>query len=293
MSQESLLFDGHLRVAGGLVSAWSWKPLVVYDPNGAVSSLVSHQLVQHAQASLILWNRARFDLDLPIFLSQGGTPTVIEGQTHGAPSGGGLGDFRLGGDVRLFRHARSGVRGAVGAQLFLPTGDTGSYTSDGGVRFWPRLMAAGDHRRAISWAGSLGVHVRPEHGCGCDLSPGTELTLGLAGSWRFSPRWRAGPELYASKAITGPFASRASLPVELLLAGHFAIRPSWNLSFGLAPGLTRGAGAPAFRGVIGLQYVFGVAAPKSELPAAPPAWNTDVSTPAPNVSTPAPTEVSP
>jgi OOP family OmpA-OmpF porin len=254
LSLESLDFDGHLRAGAGVVSAWAWKPLVVYDGQGEVSALVSQQLVEHLQASLLAWNRARFDLDLPVPLVRQGSDAIIGAQTYAAPNGGAIGDLRLGADVMLFRQGDAFV-GAIGAQLFLPTGSKDAFSSDGGVRFWPRLLVAGRHDR-LSWAGRLGVHLRPQHACGCDLSPGSELTAGLAGGWWFMPRLMAGPELYLSRVISGgPFGARAATSLELMLSARFVASPRWNISLGVAPGLTDGAGTPAARVVLGVQYV--------------------------------------
>lgn len=262
LSLESLDFDGHLRPAAGLVGAWAWKPLVVYDPRGEVAPLVEQQLIEHVMGSLVVWNRARFDLDLPIQVIRGGTDVLVGTQVYGAPRGSIIGDLRLGGAARLLEHSWGRLTGGVGAQLFLPTGDTKAYTSDGGVRFWPQLMATGRPRIAatddddrLTWAARLGVHVRPEHGCGCDLSPGSELTAGLGARWRFSPVWAAGPELAFATALGGRFASQARTSAELLLGARAVVAPRWNVSFALAPGLTDGAGTPVVRAVLGVQYV--------------------------------------
>ena len=251
LSLDSLDFEGHLRPAAGLVSAWAWKPLVVYDgQSNQVAALVAQQLVEHIQGALVVWNRARFDLDLPVPLVHTGTSTVVGGQTYGAPDGA--------------------FTGAVTALVFLPTGNTKAFSSDGGVRFWPQLMAAG-RRDRFNWAGRFGVHVRPRNGCNCDLSPGSELTAGAGGAWRFVPRVAAGAELYLATAIAGgPFASRAATSLELLLAAHLAVAPRWNVSLGVAPGLSDGAGTPAARIVAGLQYVVEPAPPPR--PESPPPW---------------------
>jgi hypothetical protein len=261
-SLDSPDFDGHLRPAAGLVGAWSWKPLVVYDPQGEVAPLVRQQLVEHLMGSIVVWNRARFDLDLPVQVSRSGEDVLVGTQVYGAPRGGIIGDLRLGGAVRLIERSTGRLTGALGAQLFLPTGDTRAYSSDGGVRFWPQLMVAGRPRVVVAneddrltWAARFGVHVRPEHGCGCDLSPGSELTAGLGARWRFSPRWAAGPELAFATALGGRFASRARTSVELLLGGRVVVAPRWNVSFALAPGLSDGAGTPVMRAILGLQYV--------------------------------------
>jgi OOP family OmpA-OmpF porin len=271
LSVDSLDFDGHLRLAGGLTSAWAWKPLVVYDgQSNEVSALVRQELVEHVQGAVVLWNRARFDLDLPVPLAASGTSTAVGEQVYGAPGGTGVGDLRLGGSVRLFR-VRDRITGALGAQLFLPTGTRKAFSSDGGVRFWPQLLAAGRYDR-LAWGARLGVHIRPQNDCACDLSPGTELTMGGAGTWRFN-RWiAAGPEVYVATAVAGgPFASRAGTSLEVMLAGHVAVAPRWNVSFGVAPGLTDGAGTPAARVVAGVQYVIESVKP-STLSAEPPAW---------------------
>src|SRR4051794_21407272 len=80
LSLDSLDFDGHLRPAAGLVSAWAWMPLVVYDgQSNQVAALVGQELVEHVQGAIVLWNRARADLDLPVPLAHSGTSTVVGG----------------------------------------------------------------------------------------------------------------------------------------------------------------------------------------------------------------------
>lgn len=272
LSLQSLDFEGHLRPAAGLVSAWAWKPLVVYDgQSNQVSALVQQQLVEHVQGAVVLWERARADLDLPVPLAHTGSSTVIGTQTYAAPDGNGVGDLRLGATVRVYGRPGGPFTGAVGAQLFLPTGDPRAFSGDGGVRFWPQLLAAGRWRDRLTWAGRLGVHVRPQHSCNCDLTPGSELTAGAGARWRFLPRVAAGAELYLASAIAGgPFASRAGTSLELLLAGHVAVAPRWNVSLGVAPGLSDGAGTPVARVIAAVQYVVEPAPPA--LPATPPPW---------------------
>lgn len=271
LSLESLDYEGHLRPAAGVVSAWAWKPLVVYDGQSQqVSALVQQQLIEHVQGAIVLWDRARADLDLPVPLAHTGTTTVVGGQTYAAPEGGAIGDLRLGVSARLYARRAGAFIGAFGVQLFLPTGATRAFSSDGGVRVWPQLMAAG-RRDRLTWAGRLGVHFRPQHACNCDLSPGSELTAGAGGAWRFVPRFAAGAELYLASAIAGgPFASRAGTSLEMMLAGHLAVAPRWNVSLGVAPGLTDGAGTPVARIVAGVQYV--VEPPPPRVPEPPPAW---------------------
>jgi len=121
-----------------------------------VSALVRQELVEHLQGALVLWRRARFDLDLPVPLAQSGTSTAVGDQVFGAPGGAGIGDLRLGASVRLFGRAGARITGAAGAQLFLPTGDRKAFSSDGNLRFWPQVMVAGSYDR-LTWGARLGV----------------------------------------------------------------------------------------------------------------------------------------
>jgi OOP family OmpA-OmpF porin len=267
MTVESLGFEGHLRPAFALVADWGWKPLVAYDGQGnEISPLVRDQLVGHLDAALLLWNRLRVDLNLPVALVNSGHPTLLGTQQFASPDGAALGDVRLGADVVVFRRPARQVVAAVGVQVFVPTGRTQAFSGDGGVRLWPRLAIAGDHDR-FSWAGRVGVQFRPSDSCGCNLAPGTEVDGALAGGWRPRDGWLVGPELDWSHAISGGAgALHSGTPVELLLGAHYAATPTWTFTAGLGRGLTDGAGAPEFRVVAGAQYVFRLPeqAPRSE-----------------------------
>jgi hypothetical protein len=219
-----------------------------------------------------LWDRVRLDVSLPVAMGQSGSATDINGLTYAAPEAYGVGDLRVGGDVRVLRLAAGAIRGAVGVQLFLPTGQTQAFTSDGGFRVWPRLLLAGG-RGPLEWAARVGVHIRPQDDCGCNLAPGSELAGALAAGWRVTPRVLVGPELYGSTTVSGgPFASRAGTPIEMLLGGQVLVARGWSAAFGVARGLTAGAGSPAVRVLAGVQYTFatGWGGAPAEPPAADP-----------------------
>jgi hypothetical protein len=257
MTAESLAFDSHLRPFAALVTDWAWKPLVVYDAGGhEVAPLVHNQLLAHADAALFMWNRARFDLSLPVLLVNSGDGTLLGTTPYAPPDGAAIGDLRLGADVVVYRRPDRLFTGAVGLQLFLPTGSTQAFSSDGGVRVWPRLQVAGE-RDAFAWAARLGVQFRPSDSCHCNLAPGTEVGGVLAGGWRPRPQWLVGPELTWSHAVgSGASALRSGTPLELLVGGHYAATPTWTVNVGLGHGLTNGAGTPAFRMIVGAQYAF-------------------------------------
>jgi OOP family OmpA-OmpF porin len=184
MTVESLAFERHLRPAVALVTDWAWKPLVVYDEQGhEIAPLVRDQLMGHLDAALVLWNRLRLDLNLPVALVNSGDATPLGAQQFASPNGAALGDLRLGADVVVFRLPARQVVAAVGLQVFVPTGSTQAFSSDGGVRVWPWLEVAGDHDR-FAWAGRVGIQFRPSDSRGCNLAPGTEVDGALAGGWR-------------------------------------------------------------------------------------------------------------
>jgi hypothetical protein len=255
MSVESLHFDGHLRPVFALVGDWAAKPLVAYDDQGhEIASLVGDQLFAHLDAALILWNRARVDLNLPVALVNSGDAVVLGTQTYAPPTGAALGDLRLGADVVVFRNRD--VAAGVGLQLFVPTGQTSAYSGDGGWRLWPRLEVAGEHG-PIAWAGRVGVQLRPSDSCACNLTPGTEVNGALAVGWRPRAQWLLGPELLWSHAAGSSAAAlHGGTPVELLLGGHYAATPTWTFTLGVGAGLDTGAGSPAFRAVFGAAYAF-------------------------------------
>jgi OOP family OmpA-OmpF porin len=257
MTADSLRFDGHGKPFFAVVTDFAWKPLIVYDAQGhEIAPLVRDQLFAHVDAAVMLWNRVRTDLSLPIALANGGDGAALGTATYQPPDGAGLGDIRLGVDGIVYQRPDRLVVTAVGMQLFLPTGSTAAFTGDGGVRWWPRVSVAGE-RRAFSWATRVGVQVRPSDGCHCDLAPGSEVDGALAGGWRPRPQWLVGPELTWSHTVSsGAAALRSGTPLELLVGGHWTPKPDWTFTLGLGHGLTNGAGTPGLRVIAGAQYTF-------------------------------------
>ncbi len=272
-SLESLDFYGRGRPAFGLVLDGAWKPLVFYDQSGnLVATLLRDQVVAHADAAVVLGNHFRLDLNLPVVLYQQGNALILNDQSFKAPSHTALGDVRIGADLRVYGHTGEAFMAAVGAQVFVPAGKTATFAGDGSWRVWPHLLLAGD-AGVFSWAASLGYHVRPTTKCGCALTPGDELTGGLAAGVHLSPAVLIGPEVYASTARVH-LGDRVASPVELLVGAHFGVARGWTLSVGAAPGLTDGLGSPVVRAVVGLRYYAPietpVAAPPPPAPPPPP-----------------------
>ena len=64
---DSLDLRGDMRPAVRLVLDCGYRPLVLYNQDGSVrTNLVEHQLFGHVGGSLVLWDRLRLGLDLPV-----------------------------------------------------------------------------------------------------------------------------------------------------------------------------------------------------------------------------------
>ena len=83
---------------------YAYKPLVFYDKDGnEVHALIQNQLFLHVGASMVLWERLRLGVNLPIAAvvdGNGGTLTTARCSTP--TNGANIGDLRLSADVRLF-----------------------------------------------------------------------------------------------------------------------------------------------------------------------------------------------
>jgi OOP family OmpA-OmpF porin len=245
-SGESLDLRGHLRPAAGLTLDWAYKPLVAYDEDGdEIGPLIESQLFAHLGGGLILWDRVRVGLNVPIALISQGDAVAINGVTLEAQDGASLGDIRLGVDVRLLGEYGDIVTLAAGVQLHLPTGDSDAFTGDGGVRLTPRLMVAGDIG-IFAYSARMGIAVRTGVDDSEGVSTGSELAfVGTAGVRVLDKKLLIGPELWGTTVMDDFFGKQAT-PFELIFGGHYTAG-DFIFALGVGPGLTRGLGAPGVR----------------------------------------------
>ena len=83
---DSLDMRGTARPAVGIVGDWAYRPLAVYNSDGSVrAAIVNHQAVVHAGGSLVLWNRLRLGLSLPIQVYATGDAVTFNGVTYAPP----------------------------------------------------------------------------------------------------------------------------------------------------------------------------------------------------------------
>src|SRR5581483_7056816 len=147
-ANESLDFrsQNKFRPAGGIVLDGQYRPLAIYNTDGSVNTEIVRNVVTiHPGASIVLWERARFGISIPVNLFEDGADGTLNGITYGKPRNSpSLGDLRLSADGRIYGKYDGPFRVAAGIRLYLPTGNRGDYQSDETVRFQPRVMAAGD-----------------------------------------------------------------------------------------------------------------------------------------------------
>ena len=250
---DSIDLRGHMRPAVGLVGDWGYKPLVVYKSNGdEKSAIVEHQVFAHLGGSLVLWDRLRAGLNIPIALYQTGDAPTTNGASFKDP-GTSFGDIRVSADVRLLGEHGSVFNSAIGFALYLPTGSRENFTGDGSTRFSPRASVAGDID-IFTYAGRLGLNYRSLTETD---SLGTELTIAASAGVRFLEKKQLllGPEIYGS-TVADSFGDKKATPLEYLIGGHYT-HQDFRFGLGLGSGLTRGWGTPVFRTVLSAEWAPG------------------------------------
>ena len=272
-SVESLDLRGSLRPAIGVVMDGAYRPLVIYAPDGAVrASIVRDQVVAHPGASLVLWSRLRVGFDLPIAVYQDGHAGVLDGVTYLPPATPSIGDLRLGADLRLVGVYGEPFTLALGARVYVPTGQRDNYTGDGTARIDGRLEAAGD-LGVFTYAARVGAEYRNLQDTIGGSPLGSQLLFGAAAGFRaFDRALIVGPEVYGATIISSGdavFATR-STPVEAVFGFHYTFLRDLRLGGGVGPGLTRGFGSPEVRWLASLEWVPAFEPPREPAPAPAP-----------------------
>src|SRR3954468_14271437 len=93
---DSLDMRGHGRLMLGATGDFSEKPLVLYNRDGdELKDIIKHQLFVHVGGSLVLWDRLRLGVNLPILAYQRGQRGTVDGTRFQAAKGAAVGDLRL------------------------------------------------------------------------------------------------------------------------------------------------------------------------------------------------------
>jgi hypothetical protein len=270
---DSLELRGGLGGAASLTTGYARNPLRVTDGTTHRAVVSDEAFTDFGFA--ITYDRWRLylNLDMPLVIKGQGGP--VGDYTFQAPAvdvGSNpdtLWDPRIGVDVRLLGDARSSFRLGAGAQLFVPNvhqvippNPRMDYDTDGTFRAMGRLLFAGEVG-PVTYAGQLGVHVRPLDDSPAPGSPqGSELLFGVAAGPRFlvgGDRGLAvvvGPEVYGETALRS-FGGQNTTGLEALLSGRVegtaGAGPQLRVKLGVSAGIDPHFGAPEWRMVLGVE----------------------------------------
>lgn len=261
---DSLDLRGHQRLGFGVIADFATNPLVIL---GTATSpnipIVSSQFFYHLTFGLVLADRLRLAVELPVLLNNGGGAGVV-GEVAGVPnvllssdSGGGLGDPALGLDVRLAGAFGEPFTLALGGRFFPPLGPERRFVGDGLGRLDLRVKAAGSTAR-FGYAAHLGVMLRAEQDDFADVPFGNDLLFGVSAGLRLvGGRLTLGPELYGRTVISDSgsgFLQEVTTPIEAVLGAKY--RFPFGLSIGLAAGtgLSAGLGAADARALAAVEW---------------------------------------
>jgi hypothetical protein len=262
---DALDMRGALGGAVELQGAYARNPLRV--PEGAGSlDVVSDQAVADIGVA-VTYDRWRLYLNFDAPLVTKGQSGAVAGYQYTAPSVSFaaspdvMGDLRIGVDGRFLGGPKSPFRLGASAQIYVSPGDHPSdYDTDGTVRAMLRVLAAGD-LGLFTYAGQVGVHIRPLDDTPVPGSPeGSELLFGFAAGARFhvapSRDLIFGPELFGETAFRS-FFGNSTTGFEALLTtrveGTANDGASLRFKLGAGGGIDPQFGAPEWRVVFGIE----------------------------------------
>ena len=264
-ANDSLDLRGDFRPAIGVVGDYSDKPYVLLNQDGSEqTAIIADQTYVHVGASVVLFSRLRLGATLPILVTQDGSLNggTVNGQHVVGANSGGIGDLRLGADVRLIGQYGDVFTLALGGRLWAPTGDQTKYLSDNNLRIGPQLAAAGDISNFV-YSASLGVVYRENNTAFLGHPTGSEATFGMAAGARvLDKKLVIGPELWGSTVIAdqNTILQSRTTPLALIGGAHYTAG-DWRVGLGAGPGLSPAAGTAQFRAMASVEWVPAYAEP--------------------------------
>lgn len=265
---DTLDLRGEMRPALGATLAYAYKSLAVYDDQGVEhGAIVRHQLFTHASGSLVLGDRVRFGLSLPVAVYQDGEEARIDGAIERPPEHAAPGDLRLAVDVRVLGRHDDALTLAAGLRTWIPTGSRAQFTGDGSTRLGPQLLAAGT-TGLFTYAGRIAILYRPRDDAYAGSPLGSELATSLAAGLRTAGgALVVGPEVSASTVFTdrAAFLAPRGTPAEWLFGVHYDAL-GLRLGAGVGGGISRGYGAPQLRALLSIEYVAPLEAAAAPVP---------------------------
>jgi OmpA-OmpF porin, OOP family len=255
-ANESNDYRGELRLAVGVVGDYGYRSVIgARNRSGTIAaSLLRNQVLLHAGFSLIMADRLRLGLSIPVQLHAFGHPATRGGVDYLPPvHQQSAGDIRASLDLRLAGEYGDPISLAIGASVFFPLGQREQFTGDEVVRFAPHLNIAGD-AGLFAYAVRGGYEYRPLDVTYIDTQLGDTITFGAAVGVRLADkRLLIGPELYG-RTIIEDGVHRHDTPIEMLLGAHVKAGAGIRVNAGAGTAVDRGFGAARFRGLLGLEW---------------------------------------
>ena len=238
-----------------LLGDWAHDPLLIRDargteiPDGAV---VGNQFFMNINASIAIFNRLNFNINIPVAFVQDGESPTSKGTVFSSPSGVEFGDVRLGLRLNLLGDYRDPFQLAVAGSVWLPTSSPGAYVSDGQVRGMPQLVLGGRVHRAV-YSAAIGPEFRKSQTWN-GIQQGTMLRWGGGVGFLFGAeqQLQVGPEVSAAVVLADSNKNNAN--IEGLLDVRYRFADDFEAGVGVGPGFTPGIGTPTRRGVFMLAY---------------------------------------
>ena len=275
---DDLDMRGDLGAAVAFSLGYAHAPLRLQGEGGPLS-VVEHQ-AGAVVGLAVTWQRLRLSVDLPSPIATSGQGGTVEGITVTAPRldlsshPDWVSDTRVGLDARLWGEAGAKLRLGLAAHAFFPNGSRALYDSDGTWRGVVKVLAAGD-AGWLTWAGHVGVHLRPlDTGMaggprGNELlvaaAGGAKTRLGADGAWALV----VGPELFGATALQALLRDDATALEGLLsarLEGTGTDGPQVRVRLGVGAGLHARFGAPEWRAVVGVEWFGHATVPPAQAP---------------------------
>ena len=248
-SLDTLDFRGMVRPALGLTGDWAFKPLAVPTSSSTHATVVQNQFTTHFGGSLVVAERFRLGVNVPMVFYQNGDTGVLGAKTYRAPDGTRVADSRFTMDVRAYGRYGDPFTIAIGAQFFMPMGSADLYTGDEKPHGIGRVLVSGETGMWV-YSASLGFHARALHTTYAGQRIGDELMFGAAGGVRLLDRkLLIGPEMYMSRETSYPkeFFPGEATPIEIILGGHYTFLQDFRAGLGMGPGFGTAYGSPDFR----------------------------------------------